>query len=116
MSDITRIETGPRMSQAVIHNGVVYLAGQISDKGPSVTEQTADVLAQIDDLLAQAGTDKSRILTATIILSDISTFGEMNAVWEKWVPQGATPARATIEAKLAAPQYLVEIVVVAAVA
>lgn len=115
MSDITRIETGPRMSQAVIHNGVAYLAGQIAE-GATVADQTAAVLAQIDALLAQAGSDKSRILTATIILSDIATFGEMNAVWEKWVVQGATPARATIEAKLAAPQYLVEIVVVAAVA
>lgn len=115
MSDITRIECGPRMSQAVIHNGVAYLAGQIAE-GASVADQTTAVLAQIDALLAQAGTDKSRILTATIILSDIATFGEMNSVWEKWVPQGATPARATIEAKLAAPQYLVEIVVVAALA
>ena len=115
MSDITRIETGPRMSQATIHNGIAYLAGQIAE-GATVAEQTAAVLAQIDSLLAQAGSDKSRILTATIILSDIATFGEMNSVWEKWVPQSATPARATIEAKLAAPQYLVEIVVVAALA
>jgi len=115
MSDITRFETGPRMSQAVVHNGVAYLAGQISE-GASVTEQTTAILAQIDALLAQVGSDKSRILSATIILSDIATFGEMNAVWEKWVVPGATPARATIEAKLAAPQYLVEIVVVAAVA
>lgn len=115
MSDITRIECGPRMSQGVVHNGLVYLAGQIAE-GANVTEQTTAILSQIDALLAQAGSDKSRILNATIILADIGTFGEMNAVWEKWVVPGATPARATIEAKLAAPQYLVEIVVVAAVA
>lgn len=112
--DITRIETGPRMSQAVVHNGTVYLAGQVGS-GDSVTAQTADALASIDRLLAEVGSDKSRILSAGIYLPDMQTFGEMNAVWEAWVTPGATPARATVQATLATPDYLVEIVVVAAV-
>ena len=112
---IKRFETGPRMSQAVVHNGTVYLAGQVAnDPKPSVTEQTRQVLEQIDRLLAGAGSDKSKILSATIYLVDIKTFGEMNAVWEKWASAGNTPARATVEAKLAAPAYLVEISIVAA--
>lgn len=114
MSEIRRIETGPRMSQAVIYNGTVYLAGQVDAKGATVAEQTANILAEIDRLLAQAGTDKTRLLSATIVLSDISTFAEMNRVWEGWVAEGHTPARATIQAPLAGPQYLVEIIVVAA--
>ena len=114
---ITRFETGSRMSQAVIHNGVAYLAGQVTAKaaGGSVTEQTNDILANIDRLLAAAGTDKTKLLTATIYLTDIETFGEMNAAWEAWVSAGNTPARATVEAKLANPQYTVEIVVSAAI-
>ena len=114
---ITRFETGSRMSQAVIHNGVAYLAGQVAAKaaGGSVTEQTNDILANIDRLLAAAGTDKTKLLTATIYLTDIATFGEMNAAWEAWVSAGNTPARATVEAKLANPQYTVEIVVSAAI-
>ena len=115
MSDIKRIETGPRMSQAVIHNGIVYLAGQVGQPGASVTEQTAGVLAQIDRLLAECGSDKTRILSAQIWLADISTFAEMNKVWDAWVPQGHTPARATGEAKLATPAYKVEVIVTAAV-
>lgn len=111
---ITRLDTGPRMSQAVVHGGTVYLAGQVG-AGASVAEQTKAVLAQIDALLKRAGTDKSKLLSATIWLTDISTFAEMNGVWEAWVSPGNTPARATVEAKLAAPQYLVEIGVVAAV-
>lgn len=104
------------MSQAVVHGDVVYLAGQVAEKaaGKSVAEQTAEVLAIIDQLLADAGTDKAKLLTAQIFLADISTFAEMNAVWDKWVVPGHTPARATIEAKLAAPQYTVEIMVTAA--
>lgn len=113
--DITRIETGPRMSQAVVHNGTVYLAGQVGS-GDSVAAQTADALASIDRLLAEVGSDKSRILSTGIYLPDMETFGEMNAVWEAWVTPGATPARATVQAALATPDYLVEIVVVAAVA
>ena len=112
---IKRFETGPRMSQAVVHNGTVYLAGQVAnDPKPSVAEQTTQILAQINKLLAGAGSDKSKILSATIYLIDIKTFGEMNGVWEKWASQGNTPARATVEAKLAAPAYLVEIAVIAA--
>jgi len=110
---ITRIETGPRMSQATIHNGTIYLAGQVGE-GTTVADQTRDCLAQVDALLAQAGSSKDALLSTTIYLADIADFAEMNAVWDAWVPQGATPARATVEAKLAAPKYRVEIVVVAA--
>ena len=115
MADITRIECGNRMSMAVIHNGIVYLAGQVGKPGDSVTEQTREVLAQIDRLLAEAGTDKTRILSAQIWLADMADFAEMNAVWDAWVPQGNCPARATGEAKLATPDYKVEIIVVAAI-
>lgn len=113
---IQRIAPGPRMSGAVVHGDTVYLAGQVSQNaaGKSVTDQTKDILSIIDGLLAQAGTDKSRVLSANIWLTDISTFAEMNAVWDSWVAPGNTPARATVEAKLAAPQYTVEIMVVAA--
>jgi enamine deaminase RidA (YjgF/YER057c/UK114 family) len=114
MSQITRLETGPRMSQAVIHNGTVYLAGQVGAPGGSVAEQTRAVLAEIDRLLAAAGTDKTRILTAQIWLADMGTFGEMNAVWDAWVAPGHTPARATGSADLATPDYKVEIIVSAA--
>jgi enamine deaminase RidA (YjgF/YER057c/UK114 family) len=114
MSDITRIETGKRMSQAVVHNGTVYLAGQVGNPGESVAAQTKTILEQIDALLAQVGSDKTKILSTTIWLADMANFAEMNAVWDTWVPQGHTPARATGEAKLAAPEYEVEIIVVAA--
>jgi len=113
---IQRFETGPRMSQAVVHGDTVYLAGQVAQKaaGKSVTDQTRDILETIDKLLAGAGSDKSKLLSAQIFLTDIATFNEMNKVWEAWVSPGNTPARATVEAKLAAPQYTVEIMVVAA--
>lgn len=114
MPAITRLETGPRMSQAVIHDGTVYLAGQVGAPGKSVAEQSRAVLAAIDRLLAAAGTDKTRILSAQIWLADMADFAEMNAVWDAWVAQGHAPARATGEAKLATPDYLVEIIVVAA--
>ena len=114
MSDIKRIETGPRMSQAVVHNGTVYLAGQVGKPGTSVTEQTREVLAQIDRLLAEAGSDKTRILSAQIWMADMANFAEMNAVWDAWVPAGHAPARATGESALATPDYKVEIIVVAA--
>ena len=114
MSDIKRIETGPRMSQAVIHNGTVYLAGQVGEPGASVTEQTTGVLAQIDRLLAECGSDKTRILSAQVWLASMGDFAEMNAVWDAWAPQGHTPARATGESALATPDYKVEIIVVAA--
>ncbi|MEJ0012115.1 MAG: RidA family protein [Bauldia sp.] len=110
-----RFETGPRMSQAVVHGDTVYLAGQVADDPvPSVGEQTRQILARIDRLLAAAGSDKSKLLSATIYLADISTFGEMNALWDAWVSPGNTPARATVQALLAAPKYLVEIAVIAA--
>jgi enamine deaminase RidA (YjgF/YER057c/UK114 family) len=110
---IRRIEPGPRMSQAVVHGNIVYLAGQVA-LGASVTEQTRAVLKQVDALLDVAGTDKSRILTATIWLADMATFGEMNAVWDTWVDTSNPPARATGEVKLATPDYKVEIIVTAA--
>ena len=112
--DITRFETGPRMSQAVVYNGTVYLAGQVGNAGDDVATQTSQALASVDRLLEQAGTDKTRILNATIWLADMADFPKMNAVWDKWAPQGNTPARATGEAKLATPEYLVEVIVIAA--
>jgi enamine deaminase RidA (YjgF/YER057c/UK114 family) len=111
---IRRIDVGPRMSQIVIHGNTVYLAGQVGE-GEGVAAQTRDILATIDGLLAKAGSDKTKILQAIIWLSDMGTFAEMNKEWEAWAPQGHTPARATGEAKLAAPQYKVEIIVTAAV-
>lgn len=110
---ITRHETGPRMSQANIHNGVVYLAGQVGD-GATVAEQTRAILAEIDRLLALSNSSKERILTAQIRLADMADFADMNAAWDAWVPQGNTPARAAGEARLAAPKYRVEIIVTAA--
>jgi enamine deaminase RidA (YjgF/YER057c/UK114 family) len=113
---IKRLETGPRMSQAVVHGNTVYLAGQVADDpSADVRGQTVQVLASIDRLLAAAGTDKTRILSATIYLADIGTFAQMNAAWDAWVAQGHTPARATVEARLAAPQYKVEIQILAAI-
>ncbi len=113
---IQRFETGPRMSKVVVHGNTVYLAGIVADepKGKSVTDQTKDILKQIDGFLAQAGTDKSKLLTANIWITDMANFAEMNAVWDGWVSQGNTPARATVEAGLATPDYKVEIMVVAA--
>jgi enamine deaminase RidA (YjgF/YER057c/UK114 family) len=104
------------MSKAVVHNGTVYVSGQVAHGAPgkSVTEQTADILAGIEKILAAAGTDKSKLLAASIWLSDISKFDEMNKVWDAWLAPGASPARATVEAKLAAPQFTVEIAVTAA--
>mgnify|MGYP000992986590 FL=1 len=114
MSEIKRIGVGARMSEAVAYNGIVWLAGQVGNPGESVTEQTKTCLAEVDRILAAAGTDKTRILSVQIWLADISTFGEMNAVWDAWVPAGSTPARATGEAKLATPEYKVEVIVTAA--
>ena len=114
MSDIKRIGIGARMSEAVCYNGIVWVAGQVGKPGGSVAQQTADCLAEVDRILAAAGTDKTRVLSAQIWLADIATFGEMNAVWDKWVSPGNTPARATGEAKLATPDYKVEVIVTAA--
>lgn len=112
--DITRIGTGARMSEAVCFNGIIWLAGQVGNPGASVTDQTRTCLAEVDRILAEAGTDKTRILSAQIWLADMADFAEMNAVWDAWVPQGHTPARATGEAKLATPDYRVEVIVTAA--
>jgi enamine deaminase RidA (YjgF/YER057c/UK114 family) len=112
---IKRLEVGKRMSQAVVHGSTVYLAGQVAeDTKADVTGQTRQVLATIDRLLAAAGSDKSKILAATVYLADIGTFQAMNAAWDAWAAPGHTPARATVEAALAAPEYRVEIVVIAA--
>ena len=113
---IKRIESGARMSQAVVANGFVFLAGQVAtDPSADVEGQTRQVLGEIDRLLALAGTRKDRILSATIYLADVATFAQMNKAWEAWVAAEGKPARATVEAKLVAPEYKVEIQVVALV-
>jgi enamine deaminase RidA (YjgF/YER057c/UK114 family) len=113
---IQRFETGPRMSQAVVHGDTIYLAGVVAKTaaGESVAKQTQEILSIIDGHLAKAGSDKSKLLTATIYITDMKNFAEMNAVWDGWVSAGNTPARATVEAKLASPKYSVEIMVTAA--
>ncbi len=114
---ITRIKPGTRMSQAVSSNGLVYLAGQVAQNpGPTVADQTRQITKQIDELLAAVGSDKSRLVSANIWLTDITTWAEMNSVWDAWVPANCGPARATVEARLANPIYKVEIAVVAAAA
>ena len=113
---IQRIEPGNRMSEASIHGGVVYLAGQIPEtEGADIETQTREVLDAIDALLAQAGTDKRRILRAQVFLADIADFAGMNRAWDAWVVPGEAPSRATVEARLANPAWKVEIVVTAAV-
>jgi enamine deaminase RidA (YjgF/YER057c/UK114 family) len=114
---ITRIGAGKRMSEAVIHGGKAYLSGFVANKtvGKSVKEQTADILSQIDATLAAAGTDKTKLLKANIWLTDIGKFAQMNEAWDAWVSPGNTPARATVESKLAAPGLDVEIMVEAAI-
>ena len=113
---IQRFEVGPRMSELAVHNGVAYLAGQVpEDPGQGIEGQTRQVLQAIDALLAQAGTDKTRILRAQIFLADIIDFAGMNKAWDAWVTPGNAPARATVEARLANPAWKVEIVVTAAV-
>lgn len=115
MGSIQRIETGPRMSKAVVYGDTVYLAGIVADDNKAdITGQTQQVLKEIDRLLALAGTDKSKLLRANIWITDMKNFAAMNAVWDAWVSQGNTPARATVEAGLATPDYKVEIMVVAA--
>ena len=113
---IQRQLTNERMSQIVTHNGIVYLAGQVGDDfNAGVEQQTRDVLANIERLLDLAGTDKTKLLSVTIYLKDIDAdFAGMNAVWDKWLPKGVAPARATVEAKLCEPEILVELSVVAA--
>jgi len=113
---IDRHNTGPRMSGAVVHGNTVYLAGQVArDGSTSVKAQTEQILKQIDELLRAAGSSKSKLLSTTIYIASMATFDEMNAVWDAWVDPKNTPARATVEAKLASPKYLVEIMVTAAI-
>ena len=112
---IQRLRIEKRYSEIVIHNGTVHLAGQLADDyDGDIREQTRQTLANIDRFLAEAGSDKTKLLMVNIYLADMSTFAEMNSVWDTWVPQGNTPARATVQATLAAPQYTVEISGIAA--
>jgi enamine deaminase RidA (YjgF/YER057c/UK114 family) len=112
---VTRHNVGPRMSQAVVHGDTVYLAGQVaSDPSAGTKDQTEQVLKKIEALLASAGSGKSKLLSATVWLANMGTYDEMNAAWDAWVDPANTPARATVEARLASPKYLVEIAVVAA--
>jgi len=114
--DIKRMHVGPRLSEAAIHNGVVYLAGQIAeDATQNIDGQAREVLGHVDRLLAEAGSDKSRILMCQIYLADIKDIAAMNAIWDAWVPVGHTPPRATVQALLARPELLIEVVVTAAV-
>jgi len=113
---IQRFEIGARMSEMAVHNGVCYLAGQVAaDGSQDIAGQTRQVLEAIDALLAQAGTDKSKILRAQIYLADIADFPGMNAVWDTWVVPGHTPARATVQAALAKAEWKIEVLVTAAV-
>ena len=112
---IRRIDSGKRMSQAVVHGKTIYLAGQVADDtSADVAGQTRQVLSKIDRLLESCGSHKSDILSATVYLSDIGAFDTMNAEWDAWVATDNKPARATVEAQLAAPEYRVEIVIIAA--
>jgi enamine deaminase RidA (YjgF/YER057c/UK114 family) len=112
---IKRMNVGKRLSEIVVHGNTVYLAGEVPDDGTlDITGQTEQVLAKIDKILKQAGSDKSKLLSAQIFLPDMKDFAAMNAAWEKWVPAGQAPARATVEAKLANPAYKVEIMCIAA--
>jgi len=113
---IQRFDIGPRMSQVVVHGDTVYLAGIVAKAtmGESVAKQTQEILSIIDGHLAKAGSDKSKLLSVTIYITDVKTFAEMNAAWEAWIPAGNTPARATVTAGLMQPGYSVEIMVIAA--
>jgi enamine deaminase RidA (YjgF/YER057c/UK114 family) len=112
---IKRSKVGARMSQCVVHGDTVYLAGQVADDpNTDLAGQTKQILTKIDGLLAEAGSDKSKLLSATVWLTDIRGFDEMNKVWDAWVSPGNTPARACVEAKLARSNLLVEIGIVAA--
>ena len=112
---ITRHHTGQRMSQIVIHGDTVYLAGQVADDASAdITVQTQQVLAKVDALLEEAGSDKSKILTAQVWIASMGHFASMNEVWDNWVPEGHAPARACLETRLASPDLLVEVGVIAA--
>ena len=113
--EIKRLHVGQRLSEVAIHNGTIYLAGQIADKTDAdITGQMLEVLGHVDRLLAEAGSDKTRILSCQIYISDMAHFAGMNKVWDAWVAPGHTPPRATVEARLANPACLVEVVVTAA--
>jgi enamine deaminase RidA (YjgF/YER057c/UK114 family) len=113
--EIKRLHVGKRLSEVAVHNGTVYLAGQIAeDATQNIEGQTRNVLASIDRLLAEAGTDKSRILMCQIFIADLKDFAGMNAVWDEWVADGNAPPRATVQAQLAKPEWLIEMVVTAA--
>lgn len=114
---IRRIQSNKRMSQAVVHGNTVYTAGQVAQNAPgaSAADQTKDILTAIDGLLEEAGTNKSKLISATIWLANMDDFAEMNSIWDAWVAPGETPARACVESKLAAPQFTVEIGVIAAI-
>ncbi|RIX72775.1 RidA family protein [Acidovorax cavernicola] len=115
MASITRFHVGPRLSETAVHNGTIYLAGQVpDDTTQDIRGQTAQVLAMVDRLLAEAGSDKSRILMTQIFLADIKEIGAMNEVWDAWIPAGNTPPRATVQAQMANTAYKIEIVVTAA--
>lgn len=115
MSDIKRIEIGTRMSKIVINNGVIYLAGQVADNAEEgIKEQTENMLAKVEKLLAEAGSDIKHILSATIYIRDMKDFAQMNEIWDAWIPEGHAPARACVEARLARPELLVEVSIVAA--
>ena len=111
---ITRSHTNQRMSQIVVHGDTIYLAGQVGTAGDSVANQTQQCLDKVDALLSEAGSSREHILQATIWLADMKDFAEMNGVWDAWVPEGHAPARACGEAKLARPEFTVEVIVVAA--
>ena len=117
MSKIHRLHGNGRLSKAVVHGGIVYLTGQVAEDHPgaSVTEQTREILGRIDDLLAEAGSDKTRILNAYLYVADMARFAEINAVWDRWVSVGNEPARSTIEARLTSPDYGIEIGIIATV-
>ena len=113
---IQRFHVGPRLSDMAVHNGTIYLAGQVADDiSQDIAGQTRQVLEMIDKLLGEAGSDKTKILSTTIYITDMANFPGMNAVWDGWVVKGNTPPRATIQAKLAKPEYLVEITAIAAI-
>lgn len=117
MSDIKRFHVGARLSEMAIHNGTIYLAGQVPDDGTlDMAGQTAQVLVMVDKLLAEVGSSKARILMAQIFLADLVDFPEMNKVWDAWVAPGHTPPRATVQAKLANPQFKIEVIITAAAA
>jgi enamine deaminase RidA (YjgF/YER057c/UK114 family) len=116
MSAIQRFDVGARLSEMAVHNGTVYLAGQVPDDATQdMAGQTRQVLAAVDALLARAGSDKSKVLMAQVFIADMAEFAAMNAVWDAWVVPGHTPPRATVQARLGQPAWKVEIVVTASI-